>query len=103
VENMTEEGIGGKQFAVPDAKTEDEKTRTKTEINSTLTLEAINKLKDAISAMELAEDHDINIDELDSVDEIQTRLKCHLKLINEGNLKHKVNYLSDKSYKDRSY
>ncbi|XP_060586734.1 bacterial dynamin-like protein isoform X2 [Ruditapes philippinarum] len=87
---MTEEGIGGKQFAVTDAKNEDEKTQIKTEINSTLTLEAIDKLKDAISAMELAEDHDINIDELDSVDEIQTRLKCHVKLINEGNLKHKM-------------
>jgi hypothetical protein len=93
---MTEESICGNKFAVPDINNGDEKTQIKTEVNSTLTLEAINKLKDAISAMELAEDLDINIDELDSVDEIQTRLKCHLKLINEGNLKHKVQYLTDK-------
>ena len=58
-----------------------------------LTLEAINGLMDAIDAMELAEDHDINIEGLVSFEEIQTRLKCHLKLVNEGNLKEKVKHV----------
>ncbi|XP_045166443.2 uncharacterized protein LOC123529918 [Mercenaria mercenaria] len=55
-----------------------------------LTLDVINGIDDVIEAMTLAEEHGINIDELDSVEEIQTRLKCHMTLMNEGNLKLKM-------------
>lgn len=59
--------------------------------DSELTVEAINDLDDVVEAMTLAEKHHIEIDNLESLAEIQTRLKCHLTLLLEGNLKAKVN------------
>ena len=95
---MAEIQVPDKKSAVfDDINDDDEKIQAKAEEVQvpSLTIEAVNDLKDAIEAMELAEDHGINIDELESVEEIQTRLKCHLKLVNEGNLKEKViNYLT---------
>lgn len=58
--------------------------------DSELTVEAIKDLDDVVEAMILAEKHHIEIDNLESLAEIQTRLKCHLTLLNEGNLKANV-------------
>ncbi|XP_052780393.1 uncharacterized protein LOC128217340 isoform X1 [Mya arenaria] len=55
-----------------------------------LTKGKIEAANDLLEAMALAEDNNVNIDELESVPEIQSRLICHLKFLTNGNWKEKV-------------
>jgi hypothetical protein len=61
---MTEEDKGGTGFAFyTNFLKEDANKHTGTEKNPSLTLESIDEVNDAFDAVELAEDHGINIDE----------------------------------------
>jgi len=72
----------------PGQENEKESINQKTQ----LTLEQIEKVEDIMGAMELAEEEDVDITGCESDREIKTRLKCHLNLIQQGNLKDKVSF-----------
>lgn len=58
-----------------------------------LTDEKIRALEDLLSAMDLAEEIGIDVDHLETLDDIKKRLSCHLALVKNGNLKEKVHFL----------
>ncbi|KAL4226199.1 hypothetical protein ACF0H5_014185 [Mactra antiquata] len=54
---------------------------------STLTKEAIDGLDDILDALSLLEDNGVSTDALDSFEDVQMRLKCHMNLQTIGNVK----------------
>lgn len=58
--------------------------------NASLTKEMIDNLDDVIEAMCLAEEQDVSTEALETIEDIQLRLKCHMNLQSIGNLKLKV-------------
>ena len=59
---------------------------------SSLTAEEIDEIDDVGDAIMQGIDLDIPMDGLDSLDEMIRRLKCHLRLQQDGPLKDKVSF-----------
>lgn len=57
---------------------------------TTITAEQVDAIADVGEAMMLAITLDIPLDGLDSLDEIISRLRCHIRLQQEGSIKAKV-------------
>ena len=57
-----------------------------------LSLEEISAISDPEHAIAISIDHDIPMDNLNSLDEMKQRLRCHFRMKQDGSYKTKVSH-----------